>query len=116
MAIEGELHEFGRRGLARREKRLRPVGPEEHEAVSKGKAARLVLDAAGPLYFDLRRDLLIKEAFGAIRKDGAIRPEVAVRILTQLYEHDQVLRDFQELERKGNQASERISSLDSKNQ
>lgn len=107
--------EFGRRGRERQRKRLAPVGPEEHEAVARGKDATLVLDAAGPLYFDLRRDLLIKEAFGEIRQHGAIRPEVAVRILTQLYEHDQVLRDLKEFVKSGSRASERISSLDSEN-
>ena len=105
--------EYGRRGRARKEKRLRPVGPEEHETVSKGKEATVFLAAAGPLYFDQRRDQLIDEAFKAIRADGAIRPEVAVRILTQLFEHDRVLRDLKEMERKGNQASERISALTS---
>lgn len=116
MAIESELHEFGRRGRERQRKRLKPVGPKHHEAVQKGKEAQVVLDAAGPLYFDSRRDQLIEQAFTEIRASGAIQPEVAVRILTQLFEHDVVLRDLKGFVREGERAGERISSLKSENQ
>lgn len=84
---------------------------QETATVRNGTDAAHALRALETAYIGPRRDEIIKQAMTAL-KDGNLTPELAVQLWTQLYEHKRVVKNLTDLQKRGVQASARISSGD----
>lgn len=75
-----------------------------------GREARAAREEIERTYIEPRREELLKTAFDAIESDEGLHPQKALQILSQLCEHNRMLKLFRRQEKAGKKALREINS------